>query len=607
MALIQMVTNRPSEYKARTPVEIEVQLGLRGATSIRTGNRGLAQVWLTAMGCNAVVAKAQRVAVLDRLYNQHNYLRNLAPHLAVSAALADEIASEQLASSANIGGTVDADAVNRLAGETATAVVNGLLKQAGEAPVETVMHANQARANAPRQTEAARRIMEGYQKLDGVEDLDNEKDIVSTYAEPPQVDVPPTQTAAEIACARQGIVDALQAKAAQASPTVDPKGEIAVTQVPVLTVEEEVERIKKTPFGEFDSELTRLVIEARKPPVEIVKEVVVEKVVEKIVEIAAARVGDKPRHPTKKVREASWGELFGLTGPLGKQMEPVYDYPASPAIDPNFVWQKGTAVALTQIRRRNHVFFIGDPGTGKSTWAHQFAAVTHRPLFVLSCVGDMESAQALGGWAPDGEGGFKWRDNVVIDAIKTPYAVLCIDEISQPRSSVIMFLQNLLQFRYILLETGERVDIAEGVVILATDNTNGTGGGARNGFTESNRIHRAILERFFAKVVIEFLPPATEAKVLMAVSGCNRATADILVKVANLTRAQKKSGLIAPIGMRNLHAWAQMLVDGIEPKEAFACSVLNGAYEADYETLAQQYAIGTNEAALVNAVNGKVI
>ena len=47
-----------------------------------------------------------------------------------------------------------------------------------------------------------------------------------------------------------------------------------------------------------------------------------------------------------------------------------------------------------------------------------------------------------------------------------------------------------------MAETGARVPVASGVVFIATDNTNGTGGGARRGFTDTNRLNTAFLDRF---------------------------------------------------------------------------------------------------------------
>ena len=67
------MSSRPSQYGARTPAEIEKDIGPRGTVRIATHNRGDAQVWLIAMGAPATLAKSLRVGVLDLLYNDPRY------------------------------------------------------------------------------------------------------------------------------------------------------------------------------------------------------------------------------------------------------------------------------------------------------------------------------------------------------------------------------------------------------------------------------------------------------------------------------------------------------------------------------------------------------
>ena len=160
-------------------------------------------------------------------------------------------------------------------------------------------------------------------------------------------------------------------------------------------------------------------------------------------------------------------------------------------------------------------------GTGKTEFALQLAAVTGRPAALISCDNGTDAATLVGMTVPDAAGGVTWQDGQLTRAIKTPGCVVCLDEPSVARPGALFVMQNVLANRQLFIaETGARVCVASGVVFVATDNTNGTGGGARKGYTDTNRLNAAFLDRFGVRVKVDYLPADREADVIVGYTGC---------------------------------------------------------------------------------------
>jgi MoxR-like ATPase len=123
------------------------------------------------------------------------------------------------------------------------------------------------------------------------------------------------------------------------------------------------------------------------------------------------------------------------------------------------------------------------------------------------------------------------------------------------------------------------------------------GGGARRGYTDTNRLNAAYLDRFGARVRFEYLPERDEVKIIASRTGCTRELATLLIKAATLTRALADTEqLTAGIGLRRLLAWARLLSRGHSVADAFECAVINAAPEQDHETLRQQCALAVDAA-----------
>jgi cobaltochelatase CobS len=363
--------------------------------------------------------------------------------------------------------------------------------------------------------------------------------------------------------------------------------ETAETETETDAIETELREIRGLigtgGFAALDERLRELVTEARKPAVEV------------LVEIPAggAMVPGQamPSRPTGK--DATWKTLFGVAGKLGSRTTALWDgsHPNTPKVNDRYLWpHPQTETALSQLARGRNVMLYGPAGTGKTEWAQQLAANTGRPFALISCDNGTDASTLVGLTVPDPSGGVSWQDGALTKAIRTPGCVVCLDEPSVARPGALFVLQNCLANRQLFIaETGTRISVANGVIFLATDNTNGTGGGARKGYTDTNRLNAAFLDRFGVRVFVDYMKPDDEAQVIVGYTGCTVELARLLVTAATVTRAAANDQTLSHgIGLRRLLSWAELLIDGIEPETAFKAAVLNTAAEQDVETLREQ-------------------
>lgn len=369
-------------------------------------------------------------------------------------------------------------------------------------------------------------------------------------------------------------------------------------------VEAEVSAFRQTimthGFGAMDDKLRELIRASHKPPVtvEVVRTVTVE----------APTLAGGVTHAAPTGCEKTWRELFGVRGKLAARTTKIWDgaHPDTPKSDPRYTFPVAeTLVALTQIARGRNVFLYGPKGCGKTQWASELAARTGRPFALVSCDNSTDGPTLVGMTIPQAGGGTLFQPGQLTRAITTPGCVVCLDEPSVARPGALFVLQNVLANRMLFIaETGERIPVAPGVIFVATDNTNGTGGGGRRGYTDTNRMNDAFLDRFGPRVQFSYLPEDQETKAIMAHTGCTRELATLLVNAATVTRAGADSGALTDgISLRRLFSWAEMLTDGIDAETAFRSAVLNAASDQDRETLRQQCLLAYDRTAVARALD----
>jgi MoxR-like ATPase len=357
-------------------------------------------------------------------------------------------------------------------------------------------------------------------------------------------------------------------------------------------------------FATLDDRLRQLVTEARKPAVtvEVVREVQVQ------VDVVP---GARPIHTAKTTGTSeAWRDLFGVTGTMGARTTAIWDatHPDTPKVNDRYLWpHPQTETALSQLARGRNVMLFGPAGTGKTEWSQQLAARTGRPFALISCDTGTDASTLVGMTVPSADGGVTWQDGQLTRAIQTPGCVICLDEPSIARPGALFVMQNVLANRMLFIaETGRRICVAPGVLFITTDNTNGTGGGARKGYTDTNRLNAAFLDRFGVRVKVDYLPADREADVICAYTGCTPELANLLVSAATVTRAAADNQQLSHgIGLRRLLAWSELLQDGIDAEYAFQSAVLNCAAEQDVETLREQCLLAYDQGNVTRALKGR--
>jgi MoxR-like ATPase len=148
-------------------------------------------------------------------------------------------------------------------------------------------------------------------------------------------------------------------------------------------------------------------------------------------------------------------------------------------------------------------------------------------------------------------------------------------------------LQTALDKRRLWLASGEVVDAAPGVFIVAADNTNGCGDDSGR-YVDTAPVNAAFLDRFAMRTEVSYLTATQETGMLSHRAGVHPAVARIMVDYANLTRASADSGkLTMGVTPRRLLAWARTVRVGVPSAKAFHSIVIAAAAPEDRATLEQ--------------------
>jgi nitric oxide reductase NorQ protein len=238
---------------------------------------------------------------------------------------------------------------------------------------------------------------------------------------------------------------------------------------------------------------------------------------------------------------------------------------------------------------RHHMWLNGESGTGKSSLYENVAATCGRPFFKIGCDASTIPEALVGQFViPDGKS--IWQDGILTQALKTEYAVLCLDELDKA-PAVGNFLQPIMDCnRMTIDETGEVVHFAVGMSIGATGNTSGQGDNTGR-FDDTAVLNTAIKERFAFDETIEYMDYATECNALRRATSCSDGIAHSCCDIAERIRGQ--NDIEQPISFRRLLALAYALNAGIPVAKAFESSVYkfirNDSDQESYRALVGVY------------------
>jgi MoxR-like ATPase len=200
-----------------------------------------------------------------------------------------------------------------------------------------------------------------------------------------------------------------------------------------------------------------------------------------------------------------------------------------------------------------HCLLVGPTATGKSLCALEAFEYTSqgKPVFVIEGHESLREFDLLGGYTPDGQGGFAWSDGVLVRAMRAG-GYLFIDEANRmPTRTLNVLLGILSRGAVVLTEHGsEEVEANEGFQVLMAMNLG-------QGYAV-NALDRALLDRFPCVLEFRYLSSKEEEELLVAETGIEAEVATIMVKVANETRRLRRSReLSGELTPRGLFAWAR--------------------------------------------------
>ena len=256
------------------------------------------------------------------------------------------------------------------------------------------------------------------------------------------------------------------------------------------------------------------------------------------------------------------------------------------------------------VRARN-IMMTGPAGSGKTLAAKALVEALGRPFhyFNLGATQDPRAALIGNTHFDKGKGTF-FSDSAFVTAIKTPNAVILLDELSRAHPEAWNILMSVLDQgqRYLRLDEAEGspiVPVAEGVTFIATANIG-------NEYTSTRVLDRAIMDRF-TTIEVDVLDKEQELELLtMLYPGVDSYDLNAVAEIAAHTRDQIRSEagkLSTAVSTRASVELAGLLYDGFNLVEAAEISIFpfystDGGIDSErtyIKQLVQKYLRDTND------------
>jgi MoxR-like ATPase len=283
--------------------------------------------------------------------------------------------------------------------------------------------------------------------------------------------------------------------------------------------------------------------------------------------IPAAEVAKVAEPATKMINGREWvraSKVFGVKSLRGYVYVCEAPHSSTPQLDFDYVFDPKIlqlAVDAMSMPVPQRLWLTGERGTGKTTFTEQIAARLNRPYLSQTMDRFTERSDLIGGMGLTG-GDTKHRKGALAQMIQMPFAVILIDEFTYAQSENVSGPLNALFARggrYDVPETGESIVAAEGVFLMAGDNTNGTGDPTGR-YVGTNPTNAATRDRFGWYVTFTFMPKQKEMAIIRSRSGCNEEIAERVHGVMTMLRQKVNSGALAdPPSLREAIAMAELL------------------------------------------------
>ncbi len=263
--------------------------------------------------------------------------------------------------------------------------------------------------------------------------------------------------------------------------------------------------------------------------------------------------------------------------------------------------------------RAKNIMMTGPSGCGKTMASKALVKALDRPDFYFNLGATQDPrATLIGNTHFDKQKGTFFSESAFVTAIKTPNAVILLDELSRAHPDAWNILMTVLDQgqRYLRLDEAEGspiVNVAEGVTFIATANIG-------NEYTSTRVMDRAILDRFVT-IEMDVLDDVKEFGLLKFMfPEVNEDDLKAISEIAHHSRTQSMSEngkLTSMVSTRASVEMAGLLYDGFELGEAAEISIYpffsqDGGVDSErtyIKQLVQKYQKDENGEPLFNEVD----
>jgi nitric oxide reductase NorQ protein len=241
-----------------------------------------------------------------------------------------------------------------------------------------------------------------------------------------------------------------------------------------------------------------------------------------------------------------------------------------------FIDQLKWKYLLRSAVRGKNIMMLGPTGCGKTLAAQSLVKSLKRPDFYFNLGATQDARAALiGNTHFNKESGTFFSESAFVKAIKTPNAIILLDELSRAHPEAANILMTVLDYgqRYLRLDEAEGspiVKVANGVTFIATANVG-------NEYTATRIMDRALLDRFVT-IEMDLLDKQSEYELLkFKFADADDYSLNALAEIADTTRQLIKTDMskISTIVSTRVNVEAAGLIyDGFSLMEAAEIAIL---------------------------------
>lgn len=233
---------------------------------------------------------------------------------------------------------------------------------------------------------------------------------------------------------------------------------------------------------------------------------------------------------------------------------------------PELIWR----FSVRNVLRGENILFVGAAGSAKTMLAHCLVDALKRPFFNIP-LGSTQDPRAslIGNTHYSKERGTYFSESYFVSALRTPNAIILLDELSRAHPDAWNLLMPVLDptQRFLRLEEkedGATVPVAEGVSFIATANIG-------NEYTSTRVLDKALVERF---TIVEVPTLNADEEHNLLKQRFPKVNVDVLRSVAEIASTTRKEAknegsiLQTAISTRSSVKVAALLHDGFTLQEA---------------------------------------